>query len=129
MPSRRDYGEEYRRRQERAQAEGFASDYDRRMRRGDPDRGLPHSSEEAEYLRGHRGESFLREYAREGDAVQIGSDRDSGGRFTSLTLYPEDPDREVRTISIRGLSTDEIHDLLDDLADEGVAVSAGYLEE
>lgn len=123
MASRRDYGEEYRRRQERAQAEGFASDYERRMA------GTRDNPEDREYARGHRGEGYLRDYAREGDAVQLSSERDSEGRFTTLTLYPEDPDREVRLISIRGLSTDEIHDLLDDLADEGVAVSAGYLEE
>lgn len=123
MASRRDYGEEYRRRQERAQAEGFASDYERRMA------GTRDNPEDREYARGHRGEGYLRDYAREGDAVQLSSERDSEGRFTTLTLYPEDPDREVRSISIRGLSTDEIHDLLDDLADEGVAVSAGYLEE
>lgn len=128
MASRRDYADEYRRRQERAQAEGFASDYERRMRRGDPDRPLP-EGEQAEYLRGHRGEAFLRGYAREGDALEVGEERDSLGRFTSLTLYPADPDREVRVISIRGLDTDEVRDLLDDLEDEGVAISAGYLEE
>jgi hypothetical protein len=129
MPSRRDYGEEYRRRQERAQSEGFASDYDRRMRRGDPDRDLPRNTEDAEFLRGHRGESFLRAYAREGDAIQVGDGRDSEGRFTTLNYYPADPHREARTISIRDLSTDEVRDLLDDLEDEGVAISAGYLEE
>jgi hypothetical protein len=129
MPSRRDYADEYRRRQERAREAGFASDYDRRMRRGVPEGPLPYSEEAAEYQRGHRGEGFLRDYAREGDAVQIGSERDSQGRFTTLNLYPEDPDREVRTISIRDLSTDDLRDLLDDLAAEGVAVTAGYLEE
>jgi hypothetical protein len=129
VASRRDYADEYRRRQERAQAEGFASDYDRRMRRGDPERELPSRSEEAEFLRGHRGEAFLRAYAQADDAVEIGENRDSAGRFTTLNYYPADPDRDVRTISIRGMSTDEISDLLDDLEDEGVAVSAGYLEE
>ncbi len=126
MASRRDYADEYRRRQERAQAEGFSSDYDRRMRRGDPERDLPRSAEEAEYL---RGESYLRAYAEAGDAIQVGDERDSQGRFTTLDYYPTDPDREPRTISIRGMSTDEISDLLDDLEDEGVAVAAGYLEE
>lgn len=128
MPSRRDYAEEYLRRQERAREEGFASDYERRMRRGDLERGLP-TGEEAEYLRGHRGEGFLRDYAREGDALQLSGERDELGRFTTMILYPEDPDREVRSISIRGMSTDDIHDLIDDLVDEGVAVSVGYLEE
>lgn len=123
MANRRDYGEEYRRRQERAREEGYASDYERRMA------GARDTPEAREYQRGHRGESYLRDYAEAGDAVQLSSDRDSAGRFTSLTYYPTDPDREVRTISIRGMSTDEIHDLLDDLEDEGVAVSAGYLEE
>jgi hypothetical protein len=128
MASRRDYSEEYQRRQERAQAEGFASDYERRMAQA-PSGEAYGDQERREFLRGHRGESFLRDYAREGDAVEIGSDRDSQGRFTSLTYYPTDPDREVRQISIRGMDTDEIRDLLDDLEDEGVAVSAGYLEE
>jgi hypothetical protein len=128
MANRRDYGEEYRRRQERAQAEGFASDYERRMARA-PQGDRLEDTEAREYLRGHRGEQFLRDHAREGDAVQISDERDSDGRFTTLDFYPADPDREPRTISIRDLSTDEIHDLLDDLDDEGVAVSAGYLEE
>lgn len=125
MPSRRDYSEEYRRRQERAQAEGFASDYERRMA-GTENADSP---ERREFQRGHRGEAYLRDYAREGDAVEIGAERDSAGRFTTLTYYPTDPDRDVRQISIRGMDTDEIRDLLDDLEDEGVAVSAGYLEE
>jgi hypothetical protein len=128
MPSRRDYAEEYRRRQARARAEGFASDYDRRMRQGDPERAFPRNTEDAEYLRGHRGEKFLREYAREGDAVQVGEVRDAQGRFTVLDYYPTDPHREARLISVRGMSTDEILDLLDDLQEEGVAISAGYLD-
>lgn len=123
MASRRDYAAEYQRRQERAQAEGYASDYERRME------GARDTPEDREYQRGHRGESFLRDHAREGDAVQVGDERDSAGRFTTLAFYPTDPDREPRMISIRGMSTDDIRDLLDDLEDEGVAVSAGYLEE
>lgn len=130
MANRRDYAAEYRRRQEQARAEGFESDYDRRMRRGDPERDRPTpDSEEAEYLRGHRGEQFLRDHAREGDAVEIGEARDAQGRFTSLNFYPADYDRDIRVISIRGMDSDEIRDLLDDLEDAGVAVSAGYLEE
>lgn len=123
MPPDRDYSEEYRRRQERAREEGYASDYERRMAEaGD-------SPEEREWARGHRGESFLRDYAEAGDVLMVGDERDAAGRFTSLHLYPEDPEREVRTISIRGMDIDAIHDLLDDLAAEGVAISAGYLEE
>lgn len=128
MPSRRDYGEEYRRRQERAQAEGFASDYERRMA-GAPQGDRLEDTELREYLRGHRGAGFLRDYAQEGDAVQLSDERDSLGRFTTLAYYPVDTDREPRMISIRDLSTDDLRDLLDDLEDEGVAVSAGYLEE
>lgn len=128
MAARRDYAEEYRRRQERAAELGFGSDYERRMARA-PAGDEYGAAERREYLRGHRGESFLRAYAQEGDAVEVGEARDSQGRFTSLTYYPTDPDREVRVISIRGMSNDEISDLLDDLEDEGVAVSAGYLEE
>jgi hypothetical protein len=123
MPSRRDYSEEYRRRQERAREEGYASDYERRMA------GAGADPEEREWQRGHRGIGYLRDYAQAGDAVQISDDRDSQGRFTSLNYYPADPDREVRLISIRDLSTDELLDLLDDLRDDDVAVSAGYLEE
>ena len=88
-----------------------------------------YASEQREWLRGHRGESYLRDYAREGDAVQVGDERDSAGRFTTLHLYPDDPAREPRVISIRGMSTADVRDLLDDLEDQGVAVSAGYLEE
>lgn len=130
MPGRRDYADEYRRRQERAREEGFASDYERRMRQGDPNRPLPEDPEEREYLRGHRGVEYLRGYAQEGDAVQVSGDfRDADGRFTTLTYYPASPDREVRYISIRDLSTDDLYDLFDDLEAEGIAVSAGYLEE
>ncbi len=128
MPKRRDYADEYRRRQERAAEEGFASDYERRMARAP--RGDEYGAAESrEYLRGHRGEAFLRAYAQADDAVEIGENRDSQGRFTTLNYYPADYDRRSRTISIRGMDSDEIRDLLDDLEDEGVAVSAGYLEE
>lgn len=130
MPDRRDYADEYRRRQERARAEGFASDYDRRMRRGDPDADLPRSTEEAEWLRGHRGEGYLRDYAREGDVLQVDSRDPNTGQIDTLALYPTDPDRDVRLVSIRNLSTDELLDLFDDLAAEGVAVDmAGYFGE
>lgn len=129
MPKRRDYAAEYQRRQERAQAEGFASDYERRMasvpRTGDP--GL--DEERREFQRGHRGPGSLRDYAQPGDAVQISDERDSQGRFTTLAYYPADPYRDSRIYSIRDLSTDELMDLLDDLRDDDVAVSAGYLEE
>src|SRR5215472_14484365 len=123
MPSRRDYSAEYQRRQERAREEGYASDYERRMA-GAPKGDELGDSELREFMRGHRGPEFLRSYAREGDAVEIGSQRDADGRFTTLTYYPTDPDREVRQVSIRDLSTDEVLDLLDDLEDEGVSVSA-----
>lgn len=119
---------DWERRNERAREQGFASEYDRRMRQGDLERDRP-SGEQAEYLRGHRGEAYIRDYAREGDAVMVGDERDAAGRFTTLHYYPEDPAREPRTISIRGMTIDDIHDLLDDLADEGVAIAAGYLEE
>lgn len=128
MPARRDYGEEYRRRQERAREEGYASDYQRRMA-GAPKGDDLEDTELREYLRGHRGAAFLRGYAQPGDAVQISAERDSGGRFTTLAYYPADPHRDPRMISIRDLATDELLDLLDDLRDDDVAVSAGYLEE
>lgn len=126
--ARRDYAAEYRRRQERAREEGYASDYERRMA-GAPEGELLEHTELREYLRGHRGASFLRDYAQEGDAVMIEDSRDSAGRFTTLAYYPISPERDARMISIRDLDTDEIRDLLDDLEDEGVAVSAGYLED
>lgn len=128
MPSRRDYADEYRRRQERAREEGYASDYERRMA-GAPKGDDLQDTELREFLRGHRGAGFLRDYAQPGDAVQIGSERDAQGRFTTLAYYPGDPSRDARMISIRDLSTDELMDLLDDLRDDDVAVSAGYLEE
>lgn len=128
MANRRDYAAEYQRRQERAQAEGFASDYERRMASAPKGESLE-DTELREYLRGHRGAGFLRDYAQPGDAVQVGSERDQDGRFTTLYYYPEDPGRDVRVISIRDLSTDDLMDLFDDLRDDDVAVSAGYLEE
>ena len=129
MAPRRDYSDEYRRRQERAREEGFASDYERRMRQGDPGRDLPRG-EEAEYLRGHRGEEYLRGDAQPGDllVVETGS-RDSAGRFTTLMLIPEGPDRPERLISIRGMDSDELADLLDDLIAEGVTIDPDYLEK
>jgi hypothetical protein len=128
MAKRRDYSAEYQARQARAREEGYASDYERRMA-GAPKGDDLGASEEREWARGHRGIGYLRDYAREGDQVEVASDRDREGRFTSLTYYPTDPHREVRTISIRDLSTDELHDLFDDLDDQGISVSAGYLEE
>lgn len=128
----RDYRQEYQRRQERAQEEGFASDYDRRMRRGDPERELP-SGEEAEYLRGHRGEEYLRDQAeRHGEELHLVLEegaRDSQGQFTTLVLQSDDPFVEDKLISIRGLSLDELYDLFAELDAEGVAIEVNYIGE